>query len=371
MSVTVSLARDARIHHELYPETELYVILRGRITNIYRRSNKVLFATLRDISETIQVLVDKNLVGDEIWVSFESLELGVGVELHGSVGASKSGKLSVFPARPPIVLRQLSLRDLLTDEYSGVGTQMLLSRLENRCRRFLEGYGYIELAPRYLSSYWPDGGLQALNVLFPGQSRVPFYLAVSPVPQLLRALLAVGQSNFFTISRTFATNFVPTQNGAESVIAGAILLESSIDESGAVALALVKDLLHHYETAMDPAFRSEWEIPHTSSTSGSLNHTPTHEGLHIHFAKGLRALFGPGGFPVTETFQIQWRNELVLSEGSSMSLGQDILATTLTLYIERFLPLLRAQDNRRIRDLVRPGNSEEASDDNLTANEAN
>jgi len=369
VSVTVTLARDARIHHELYPDAELSVILRGRVTNIYSRSNRISFLTLRDISESIQILIEKSAVSLETWEGFGSLTLGAGVEIRGSVGTSRNGKISVFPVLAPNILTQLTLRDLLSDEYSGVGTQMLLSRLENRCRNYLESQGYIELTARYLSSHWPEGGLQALNVLFPGQSRVPFYLAVGPMPQLLRAVLAVGQSNFFTISRTFATNFIATQNGAESVIAGAILIGKSTDDVSKIALPLVKDILQHYETAMDPIFRSEWEGPHTVSVSDSLESTPSSGGLHIHFTQGLIGLSGPGEFPVTEAFQVYWRNELVLSEGYSMALGQGVLATTMTLYIERFLPLLRAQDNRRIRDLVSPSASAEESNDSSATRE--
>ncbi|MEV8375193.1 OB-fold nucleic acid binding domain-containing protein [Kribbella sp. NPDC056861] len=371
MGVEVTLARDARIHHELYPDTDLSVVLHGRITNAYRRSNKVRFFTVRDVSESIQILLDRSTVEEVVWNAFEGLEIGVGVEVRGRVGRSNNGKISVFPTHAPVRLAPLGLRELLADEYSGVGTQMLLSRLENRCRRYLETQGYIELTARYLSSSWPEGGLQALNVIFPGQSRVPFFLAVSPVPQLLRAILAVGQSDFFTISRTFATNFIATQNGAESVMAGAILLGKSVDDASDVALPLVKELLLHYETGMEPELREEWEVPHTVSVSSSLDRVEARAGLHIHFARGLQGIRGPGDFPVTDAFQIHWRDELVLSEGYSMGLGRGLFATTLVLYIERFLPLLRAQDNRRIRDLVHPGTHEEQHSDSPAGSEEN
>ena len=358
MGIEVLLARDARLHHQLYPDAELSVKLHGRIVGKYGRSSKLKFYALQDVTENIQVMVDRSVLEDEIWEAFLSLQEGDGVEVHGTVGLSRSGKLTVFPTSAPKRFHPLTVRDLLADEVSGVATQMLLARLENRCRRYLEEHGFIELAARYLSTSWSSGGLQPLNVVFPGQSKVPLYLAVSPTPQLMRAILAVGQSEFFTISRSFATNFIATQNGAESVLGGAILVGKHLDEASDLALPIVKDLINDYTTGLDPDVQQEWDIPHTRSSSSSLDPPNVSQGLHLHTTVSISVLKCPGDFDVDGAFRIQWRGELVLAEGFSFMIG-DTSCAVINLYLERFLPLLRVQDNRRIGDLVHPSSADE------------
>lgn len=359
-----TLVRDARLTCEYYPEELQPVEIQGRITRTWGRSNRTRFLELQDISDSIQIVVEKEKLSAEVSHAFANVRPGVGVAIRGTIGRSNNGTVSLFPTEPPTPLRAIGEVDLIAEDLSGVATQVLLSRLESFVRSELIKSNFIELTPRFLSSSWPKGGLEPLRVQFAGQSVVPLYLAVSPIPQLVRAILAVGDSDFFSISRTFATNFVATQNGAESVVAATIQMGQSISAVAADSVGLAQRLLVRPETGTDAEIRRHWAATPTTSSSGSLGMpSPSPEGLHLHNCTEDRPELGPGGFHVGNSFQVHWRSQLVLVDGYELLLSDQIRAIVRVFYVERCLHLLRAQDNFRIRDIVHPHTPNEGLSD--------
>ena len=122
------LAADLHERHgELAPGTvtEEEVAVAGRV--MLRRSfGKLLFLTLSDVSGTIQVFVDRGVVGDDSFASAEAIDLGDWVGARGFVMTTKKGELSVRPGE--ITLLQKSLRPL-PDKWHG------LTDIEARSRR--------------------------------------------------------------------------------------------------------------------------------------------------------------------------------------------------------------------------------------------
>lgn len=367
MDLRQVLVRDARLGFAYRADEINEIELRGRLTKRWGRSRQVTFCLLRDVSDDIQIVVEADVIGPEIANAFHEMPLGSGIAIRGTMGLSRNGKVSFFPTAEPRHLRGLSPTDLLREDTSGVATQILLARLESLARDSLKKRGFTELTPRYLSSTWPDGGLQALQVRFGGQSIVPLYLAVSPVAQIVRSVLAVGETNFFMISRTFATNFLATQNGAEAIVAASIDIDAEFEAARDATLVLVQRLLNAPNTGTSPEFRDPWLTEPTLSVGPTLNPNTNPTGLHLHYTEGPLSLSGPGGFEVGRAYQVHWRSDLTLADGYELQIANELTALVCVVYLERCLRLMRAQENLRIRDVSRPHTPESVEEDEDSA----
>ena len=93
---THSIAEVRNEFAELEPgaETSARVSVAGRVLLI-RRQGKLLFATMRDRTGSIQLFVSKSVVGDEEFARFDDLDLGDWVGAEGTVMVTKKGELSV------------------------------------------------------------------------------------------------------------------------------------------------------------------------------------------------------------------------------------------------------------------------------------
>ncbi len=86
--------RDA--HRDLEPgaETGRTVTVAGRLRNI-RAMGKLTFAVLSDVSGTIQLFVDKRVLGDAGFAAFSDLDMGDWIGATGEVVVTRKGELSV------------------------------------------------------------------------------------------------------------------------------------------------------------------------------------------------------------------------------------------------------------------------------------
>jgi lysyl-tRNA synthetase, class II len=110
-------------------ETDTTVSVAGRVM-LYRSFGKLQFATLQDVSGTIQLFVDSSTVGEEEAAEFARLDLGDWVGAAGTVMTTRKGELSVRVHR--FELLQKSLQSL-PDKYHGLQDVELRSR-----RRYLD-----------------------------------------------------------------------------------------------------------------------------------------------------------------------------------------------------------------------------------------
>jgi lysyl-tRNA synthetase class 2 len=74
--------------------TEVPVRVAGRIL-LLRRQGKLTFATVRDQSDSIQLFVDRGVLGEEEHAAFNALDLGDWVGVDGTVMPTRKGELSV------------------------------------------------------------------------------------------------------------------------------------------------------------------------------------------------------------------------------------------------------------------------------------
>ena len=93
-SHTLGEIRSAHGTIEPGTETEVNVAVAGRIM-LKRDQGKLIFATLQDRSDNIQLFVSKAVVGDEAFDAINDLDLGDWVGASGTVMATRKGELSI------------------------------------------------------------------------------------------------------------------------------------------------------------------------------------------------------------------------------------------------------------------------------------
>ena len=83
-------------HGDIEPgsETDAEVTVAGRIM-LKRDTGKLVFATIQDRSDRIQLFVSKAVIGEEGFADVKELDLGDWVGVHGTVMATRTGELSV------------------------------------------------------------------------------------------------------------------------------------------------------------------------------------------------------------------------------------------------------------------------------------
>ncbi len=91
-----TLAQIRAEHGALEPgtETAAKVTIAGRLL-LKRSQGKLIFATMRDRDDEIQLFVSKGVVGDELFDFIDSLDLGDWVGISGLVMTTRKGELSV------------------------------------------------------------------------------------------------------------------------------------------------------------------------------------------------------------------------------------------------------------------------------------
>ena len=93
-SVTLSALREQFGSLDPGAETEHPVSIAGRVM-LMRDSGKLVFATMRDRDDEVQLFVSKAVVGDAAFEAFKDLDLGDWVGAHGTVMTTRKGELSV------------------------------------------------------------------------------------------------------------------------------------------------------------------------------------------------------------------------------------------------------------------------------------
>ena len=93
-SHTLGDIRSAHGTIEPGTETDAAVDVAGRIM-LKRDQGKLIFATLQDRSDNIQLFVSKAVVGDEAFDAINALDLGDWVGVSGTVMATRKGELSI------------------------------------------------------------------------------------------------------------------------------------------------------------------------------------------------------------------------------------------------------------------------------------
>ena len=93
-------------HEDIEPgsETDVQVTVAGRIM-LKRDTGKLVFATIQDRTDRIQLFISKAVVGDDGFADVKELDLGDWVGVHGTVMATRTGELSVKADRVELLAK--------------------------------------------------------------------------------------------------------------------------------------------------------------------------------------------------------------------------------------------------------------------------
>lgn len=209
---------------ELPPQTVLELLARANRGDVIgdavlsgtaiavRDHGGVVFFDLHDGTALIQVVLSAETVTD--------VHVGDRLAVSGRIDKTSKGVLSVFPSERPrtLLAPRIAKRNHLARTFEQIGETIVLARIQGVVRDSLSSEGFVELVPRMISSTpWDPGAMTPLKVIYPGFGS-PAFLAISPLPQLLRTVLQTGRPKVFAASRCFTLSHRGERAGNESAI---------------------------------------------------------------------------------------------------------------------------------------------------------
>ncbi|MGA9276143.1 MAG: lysine--tRNA ligase [Ilumatobacter sp.] len=229
---THTLAEVRSSWGELEPgiETEDAVAVAGRIM-LKRDSGKLIFATIRDRTDDVQLFISKAVVGDDAFASAKALDLGDWVGVSGTVMTTRKGELSVKPDQ--IELLSKAIRPM-PDKWHGLSdvdtrfrqryADLIVNDAARRnfeirhetvasFRRTLAAHGFIEVETPVLH---PEvGGAHARPFTTHHNALdMDLYLRIA-VELYLKRLIVGGMERVYEIARTFRNEGLSTRHNPE------------------------------------------------------------------------------------------------------------------------------------------------------------
>ena len=211
--------------------TDDVVRVAGRVL-LERRQGKLIFANIRDGSDTLQLFVSKGDLGDDAFARFaDEIERGDWVGVTGAVMKTKLGELSVKVSS--FVLLSKSLRPL-PEKWHGLADtdtryrQRYVDLIANddarrvfdvrfatvaAIRRFLHAHGYVEVETPVLHPI-PGGATARPFVTHHNALEMELYLRIAPELYLKR-LIVGGYDRVFEIARVFRNEGLDTRHNPE------------------------------------------------------------------------------------------------------------------------------------------------------------
>jgi lysyl-tRNA synthetase class 2 len=211
-------------------ETDDVVRVAGRML-LRRLAGKLVFATLRDGNDTIQLFVSRGVVGEEQFGEFGDLDLGDWVGAEGTVMTTRTGELSVKVTS--FVLLSKALRPM-PDKWHGIADvdtryrQRYVDLIANdearrvfairfaavrAIREWLVERGFIEVETPVLQPI--AGGATARPfITYHNALEMELYLRIAPELYLKR-LIVGGYEKVFEIARVFRNEGLSTRHNPE------------------------------------------------------------------------------------------------------------------------------------------------------------
>jgi lysyl-tRNA synthetase class 2 len=277
----VGFTRDttAAALHERYEglpagsETDETVRVAGRLLLI-RRQGKLVFATMRDGTGTVQLFVSRAVVGDEGFDAFADLDLGDWVGVEGVVMRTKRGELSVRVASCTLLAKALRP---LPDKWHGLtdvdmryrqryvdlianedARRVLAVRVAaiDAMRSFLVERGFVEVETPVLHPV-PGGAAARPFVTHHNALGTDLYLRIAPELYLKRLVVA-GYEKVFEIARVFRNEGLSTRHNPEFTMLE--LYEAFADYHD--VMRLTEELVAHAARAAIGTTSVEWAGHH-------------------------------------------------------------------------------------------------------------
>ncbi len=342
--LTLLSTHDIRVFLKSHKDRKIraYGEIQGIVTGI-RTLGKIVFFDLYDGTGFIQIIAEKKHFSEEAWHQILSLKKYNRVNVSAPVGLSKTGELSLILENVPLSTLNIQFEDLYIENHiSHVDLQFFLSRLRVKASKYFCDRNYLEFEPFLISSSWETDGLQPLHIKYPGLG-VPAYLAPSPSPQVLRALIVTGRSKVFCVARCFTTTYRDGNAGYESLILCIKEVGVSFEEIIDIAVSAISYIFEDASSASaNTTFSSgQWEKKEYSWPSLSSHLLVSNPEIQTFRVISLSSESSRKN--EIQIFRLCWPSNVILAEGAIESLNGVISLGSLTLHLESIA--LLAQKN--------------------------
>jgi len=211
-------------------ETAEHVAVAGRVM-LLREQGKLIFATMRDREDEVQLFVSKGVVGDEVFETIRALDLGDWVGVDGTVMTTRKGELSVKVERLELLAKALRplpdkwhgltdvdtrfrqrYADLIVNE-DARRTFRVRHAMMSSFRRTLHERGFIEVETPVL--HVEAGGAHARPFVTHHHTLdMQLYLRIA-LELHLKRLIVGGMERVFEIGRIFRNEGLSTRHNPE------------------------------------------------------------------------------------------------------------------------------------------------------------
>ena len=302
--------------------------------------------TIRDITGTTFAKLSLEQTRGQI-----ELEKHCRVRILGVVGPSKRGTENVIPRVDSIEnLGSLKVAyEDLSDEMKDYASRMFVSRITHTCANLLRDQGFDEFESKVISSEWIDGGLEPLQVAYPGFGN-PAILVTSPNAQVMDFLNATGVGRAFTVSLSFTSTYRHPNNSAETKVILAKASDIAPNELRALSISVCQRIFEKLSIPQsDPIVEEHLDAIWPESRI-ALTGKCTLELFQ--YDKGISA--GGTGWRnmlLESVVHLIGKTGLILIDCAIERIGQRSVST-LAIYPARFLSLIDSPlPRRRLSDL--------------------